>query len=92
MRQYELALVIASNFAEDKVKLLQGKIEEFIKGEKGKITKKDAWPKRVLAYPINKEKEAQLLFLNFDAPTLSKGFNQKIKLTQGILRYLLLKE
>lgn len=91
MRQYELAMVVAPEFSEDKVKALQAKVEEFIKSEKGKVTKKDFWPKKSLAYILSKKKEGQFVFLNFELLTLSKGFSQKVKLTDGVLRFLLLK-
>ncbi len=92
MRQYELALVITPDLSEDKVKIVGGKVEELIKAEKGKITKKDFWAKRTLAYPIAKNREAQFVFMNFETSQVSIAFSQKIRLTENILRFLLLKK
>lgn len=92
MSEYELALVIDPAFSEAKLTDLNEKISLLLKDEKGKVTKKDSWGKRELAYPILKQKEAFFVFFTIEAPALSVGFNKKIKLTDGVLRYLLLKK
>ena len=90
MQRYELALVLSPLLTESKLKETISKIEELVIGEKGKIAKQDLWKKRSLAYPINKEKEAQYAFLDIKAPCLSVSFGQKLKLIKGVMRFLLL--
>lgn len=92
MRKYELALVISAAPNEAKIKEIINKVTDLVGQEKGKIVKSDQWKKMSLAYPINKEKEAFYVFVNFSAPTLRVEFNQKIKLINGVLRHLLLRE
>jgi len=92
MRRYELALVISPAFIENKLKETISKVADLVKAEKGKVTKEDLWGKKPLSYPILKEKEAQFVILQLEAEGLSKEFNKKIKLTEGILRYLLLRK
>lgn len=91
MRQYELALVVSPTVDEKQVKTLKEKVTDLVKAEKGKVKSADNFPKRALTYPILKQKEASFEFLKFEAPTLSKGFNLKVKRVEGVLRYLLLK-
>lgn len=91
MRIYELALVVSPKIDKSKIKEVSEKIVNLIKEEKGKITKEDAWSSRPLAYPIKKEREASFVFLNFETPTLSREFQGKIRLTDGILRFLLIR-
>lgn len=92
MRAYELALAVSPKLEESKIKEVTAKIVNLIKEEKGKVTKEDAWEKRLLAYPISKEKEAFFVFLNFETPGVSRGFGTKVKLTNGILRFLLIRQ
>lgn len=92
MRVYELALVISSKLDNNKIKEVTAKVGSLIKEEKGKVSKEDSWEKRALAYPIGKEKEASYVFLNFETPALSKKFQGKVKLTEGVLRFLLIRK
>ncbi len=92
MKHYELALVLPVGLSEEKVKAVIAKISELIKNEKGQLLKETIWPKKALAYPIKKQKEALFVFLNFSVPTLSSLFPGKIKLMEEVLRFLLLKK
>lgn len=92
MRSYELALVIKPDIDSTKLKEINDKVEELVKGEKGKIGKKDSWDKKELTYPIQKEKEAKFVFFNFETEALSREFGSKIKTVDGVLRFLLLKK
>ena len=92
MREYELAITITPAFDVPKTKALITKISDLVKAEKGKVKSNSSWPKRALAYKINKEKEAQFIFINFEADTLKPDFQKKVKLVDGVMRFLLLKK
>lgn len=92
MKKYELALVIDSSLPDDKVKSVVGKIEDLITSEKGKITSKDIWPKKTLAYKIAKHSQAYYAILKIEIANITPGTNKKIKLTDGVIRYLLINQ
>lgn len=89
MKNYELALVINPTFSDEKVKGVVSKVEEIISGLKGKVTSTDIWPKKALAYKIGKHKEAYYAILGLEVSNISPETNKKIRLIDGVIRYLL---
>ncbi|MBI2029047.1 30S ribosomal protein S6 [Candidatus Gottesmanbacteria bacterium] len=92
MKKYELALVIEPTLTDEKVKAVVGKIEDLILSEKGKVTSKDIWPKKTLAYKIAKHREAYYAILKIEVANIPPSTNRKIKLQEGIIRYLLINQ
>lgn len=93
MRDYELTLVIDPDLGSDKQKDFLQKIKKTLEELKGKVNKTKEWGKRILAYPI-KKKEMGYYFLweiNFD-PTGLKKLEEKLKLEENLLRYLIVKK
>lgn len=89
MKKYELALVIDPTFSDEKMKGVIKKVEEVIKSVKGKVVKQDMWPKKSLAYKIGKHREAYYVVLEIEGGKISPDANKKIRLTDGVIRYLL---
>lgn len=70
-----------------------GKVEKFLKDIKAESLKTERLGKKLLAYPIAKQTEAEYFLYNFDADSQAiKSLSDKLRLEQeAILRHLLLK-
>lgn len=97
---YELTLILDPDLTTDAQKKLIAKIKKLIEdpptrqpaGEKGKVEKTDDLGKKDFAYPITKKTFGYYYLLIF---SVSKEaiiiIDKKIKLEEGVLRYLLIK-
>lgn len=91
LRKYELTLILRVTVAEaDQKKILD--LIKTISGKDGKITQSKDWGRKVLSYPIKKEKEGNFLHLNIeaDAQSIIKLSNM-LKLNDKVLRHLIVK-
>ncbi|MDP3955352.1 MAG: 30S ribosomal protein S6 [bacterium] len=93
MRDYEIVLV----FTPDKSKEVRDKVLEKVKKDLeslgGKVTSEDEWGKKQLAYRIKKENEAFFVYWEVAMePASLNGLEQKMKLNEEILRYLLVRK
>lgn len=71
-------------------KLLDG-IKKWL-GE-AKVAKVDDWGKKLLAYPIKKEKEGNYVVLEIESENgLSGDLEKKILMEEGILRHLVVRK
>jgi small subunit ribosomal protein S6 len=89
MRNYEIAVVLHPDLEIDLATTLD-KVEGIITKNGGKITKKDNWGKRKLAYKIKKQDWGIYVFYNveIDASKINK-INQTLRITEEVLRYLI---
>lgn len=93
MRDYELVLVIDPDLAEGDRKKEITKVKKIIEGLKGKVEKTDEWGKRELAYPIKKKNLGYYFLLVLKLPNKAPvQVDNKLKLEEGIIRYLLVKK
>ena len=86
MMKYELTFLLNE---ESELK----NIKKLITDASGSILKEEPWGKKALAYPINKNHEAQFYNykLELDHKTISE-LKRKLNFNEKLLRYLLLKE
>ncbi|HEX9922379.1 MAG TPA: 30S ribosomal protein S6 [Anaerolineae bacterium] len=92
MRDYELAYVVRSTIDEDGVTGVVEQVSQFVKSADGEVTSVDVWGRRVLAYPIENHREGTYVVLQMKMPPT--GFLQlerNLKLSEDIIRYLLVK-
>ena len=93
MRTYELIFILKPKLDKKEQKEKTAQIEKLISRFGGKIKKKEVWGKKDLAYPIAKCKKGIYIKFNFSFPEEKvKELEEKIKLKQEIIRYLLVKE
>lgn len=91
--EYELMLILKPLLPEDVKSGLMKQIEGLIKKFKGKILSSDVWGKRHLAYPIKKHEEGYYVIYKISMnQSESAEFDRELKLTNGVLRFLKLKE
>jgi len=92
MRQYELTLVLDPELTSENQKKTLAQIKKLITGFKGKTGKVEDWGKKTLAYPIRKKTSAIFHLFRFDLPEESvKGLDQKLRLEDNLVRFLLVK-
>lgn len=90
MRTYELMVVMTKDFPHEDEKQRTEAVEKLLVEQKfSKFSVADLG-KKDLAYEIQKETEGCYLLATFEAETIDiKRLDQQVKLTEGILRYLL---
>ena len=93
---YELTLILDPDLTTDTQKKLITKIKKLVEdppvGGKGKVEKTDDWGKKDFAYPIAKKSFGYYTLLAFSSSGEAVvTIDKKLKLEEGILRYLLIK-
>lgn len=88
MRKYEIAVVLHPDLEIDLESTLE-KVEAILTKNGGKITKKDNWGKRKLAYKIKKQDWGIYVFYQVDTdPEQVAKINQTLRITEEVMRYL----
>lgn len=92
MRDYELTLVIDPDLTSENQKKLVTKTKKIITDLKGKVGKTDEWGRKELTYPIKKKTLGYYFFYETELPQKAPAeIEKKLKLEEGIIRYLLVK-
>ena len=92
MRNYETIFILHPSFDEEAVKAAVDKFKGVIENEGGIIDHVDLWGKRRLAYEIDKVNEGIYVLVNFQAePELPKELDRIFRITDGILRHIIVK-
>lgn len=93
MNQYEVMYIIRPNLDEEQSKAVVARFNELIVANKGTVDDVDEWGKRKLAYPIEDETEGVYYLYNFESGSEFPAELQRVlKITDGILRYLVVKK
>jgi small subunit ribosomal protein S6 len=93
MQNYELTIITDGKATPAKIKSLLEKLEKIVKLQKGKLLKSENWGKRDFAYKINKLSTGNYLFVTLLLETSAvKGLREKLRMEEGIIRYLLVRE
>ncbi len=89
-RAYEVMMILHPELLENKTKKKLEDFEGFIQKAGGKITHKDFWGKRPLAYRIKKFKEGLYMVYDLELPTaLVKEVNDHLRIDSEIVRHLI---
>jgi small subunit ribosomal protein S6 len=93
MSKYELALVVNAKIEDDARAEVIEKIKEMIAGYDATITNVDEWGKKKLAYEIQKMKEGDYYFIQFEASTeVPAEIEQKLRIMEPVMRFLCVKQ
>ncbi len=89
---YELVYIVRPTVEEQTLTAVKERVEKFIASGGGEITRRDDWGKRRLAYPILKFNEGfyTVLQMNLPPPAV-RELERSLKLTEDILRYLVVR-
>lgn len=93
MPTYEMMVLLREGLEKKDKEAILATISQTIGEGKGKIIKEDPLGKKTLTYPIEKETEAD--YYLFEIETLQDTFsplNQKLRLSDAVLRYLIVKK
>jgi len=91
LRDYELVLVVSPDVAEDALDSAIKNVSQFITGKGGVISEEERWGKRKLAYPIKRHLEGNYVLTRCKMrPTWAKELDANLKISEDILRHLLL--
>jgi small subunit ribosomal protein S6 len=92
MRSYELAFIIRPAAEEASVAAVEERVSQLVKSTGGEVTSVDRWGSRRLAYPIQKQREGIYVVMQLQLqPQTIVELERGLKLTEEILRYLLVK-
>ncbi|MDP6667375.1 MAG: 30S ribosomal protein S6 [Dehalococcoidia bacterium] len=93
MRKYELVWILGSDAGEEQGTESIEKITSLVAGVGGEISSTEAWGKRTLAYPIQKNNEGFYLQANFelDGPR-AQELERALGADQSIIRHLLVRD
>lgn len=88
MRPYELVVLLHPDLEID-VDTPIAKLEKLIAATGGKITKRDNWGKKRLAYPINKQQFAVYVYFELQLePTKVRDLENTLRITEEVMRFL----
>ena len=90
MNKYELVYVIDTTLDDDARKAVMDRFHGMLESLGGKVEKVEEWGKRRLAYPINKQREGQYVYLAVAFPaSFSTELDRNLRLTEPIMRYMI---
>ena len=85
---YETVMVFSMKQGEDGIQALIEKFKALIE-KHATLQSVDEWGKRALAYPINDEPEGYYVVVKYSAePTFPMELERRLKITEGVLRFL----
>jgi small subunit ribosomal protein S6 len=89
---YELVVVIHPEVADDAVEPITNTLTQVITGKGGTITELNRWGRKRLAYPIKHLMEGNYVLIKFKLdPSANKELETTLKISEKIIRYLLIK-
>lgn len=92
INKYEAIIIIQNTLEEEAINGLVEKFKSLIESE-GTIESLDLWGKRRLSYPINDLNEGYYVFVQFSCkPTFPQELERVLKITDGIMRYMIIKQ
>lgn len=87
---YELVLIFRPELAEEALEPAIANISQIITGKGDVVTEVLRWGKKKLAYPIKHLMEGTYVVIHFKAdPAHNKELDSNLKISEKILRYLL---
>lgn len=89
MKPYELVVLLHPDLEID-LDTPIAKIEKLIAAAGGKVTKKDTWGKKRLAYPVKKQQFGLYVYFEIDLPTTGvRELESQLLITEEVIRFLI---
>ena len=89
---YETILILSTSLGEEGTTAMVQKFKDLIAAH-GTVENVDEWGKRRLAYPIAKQPEGYYVMIDFkSAPEFTAELDRVYKITDGVLRSLIVKK
>jgi len=92
LNDYEMVLILNPEFEDEKLEAMIGNVSRFVTERGGTISEVERWGKRKLAYPLKNLLEGNYVLTRFKLkPGLGKELEANLRITEGVLRHLLVK-
>ena len=92
INSYETVFILSTKLGEEGAAAVVEKFKKLI-NKHGTVESVDDWGKRRLAYPIQKQTEGYYTLINFkSAPAFTAELDRVFKITDGVLRSLIVKK
>jgi small subunit ribosomal protein S6 len=89
---YELVFIIHPEVADDALDTVINNISQYITGKGGVIAEIARWGRKKLSYPIKHLMEGNYVLIKFNLdPSANKELETNLKISEKIIRYLLIK-
>ena len=93
MNKYELAVVLSVKLEDEERAAAIEKVTGYITRFGGTVTNIDEWGKKRLAYEIQKMKEANYYFIQFEADSnCPNELESHIRIMEPVIRYLCIRQ
>lgn len=91
MNKYESIFVISALLEDEKIQEIVQTVKNLVESS-AQLEKVDEWGKKRLAYEVDNQKEGYYVLLHFSAePEFPAELERIYKITEGILKYLIVK-
>jgi small subunit ribosomal protein S6 len=92
VNDYELVFIVHPEVADDALDPLINNVTQYITGKNGTVIEVARWGRKKLAYPIRHLLEGNYVLIKFKLnPAANKELETNLKITEKIIRYLLIK-
>jgi len=92
LRDYEMVLVISPEVVDEALDTKIKSITQFIIDKGGVVFEVEQWGKKRLAYPVKHFMEGSYVLTRFKLePVLSKELEKNLKMSEEVLRHLLIR-
>lgn len=89
---YECVFITRQDIPANEVDKLADNFADIISAEGGKVTKRENWGLRQLAYRIQKNRKGHYVLLNIDAPSSAvKEMERQMRINENLLRFMTVK-
>ena len=93
MMKYELALVLSAKIEDEERAAMVEKVQAMITTAGATITNVDEWGKKQLAYEMQKRKEGDYYFIQFEGETtVPAELEERLRIEETVLRFLCVKQ
>jgi small subunit ribosomal protein S6 len=92
MHPYEVTFIVRPELDEQALTAVVDKVKGFVTNGGGQVSEVNPWGRRRLAYPINKIREGQYVFIRAQLPAqMISGLERDLRLSEQILRFLVVR-
>jgi small subunit ribosomal protein S6 len=89
---YELVIIVHPEVADDALEPLINGITQYVTGKEGTVIEVAHWGRKKLAYPIKHVMDGTYVLFKFQLdPAANKELETNLKITEKIIRFLLIK-
>ena len=93
MNKYELAIVVTAKIEDEQRAEVVERCKALIERFGGVVTNVDDWGKKLLAYEVQKMKEAFYYFIAFDAESnVPAEIESRVRIMDNVIRYLVVRQ